>query len=229
MARVMIQNKILSNYRLAFSGPKTGFAGLWQPRFDEFKTLMKLDGFHMLGRGWYSSVWRCGLTRRVFKINSGQQGNRDGFAHWIHTTRHHAADNPCLPVVGELVADGDRYCIELETLQPLTTFDAYRFGVQIYSDITPYTVAQMADTVPGLADAFRLAWDCIKVCNPDHRLTPSPTLVDIITDLDFSTGAVANLMLRGGQIVINDPIAHSKQPIGPILADLQNGLMQWAA
>lgn len=209
------QNKILDLYTEAFRKRK-GFADLWSAKWDEFRPAMQLEGFQMLGRGWYSSVWLC-PAGKVYKINSGQQGARDGWIRWIDATRQHAADNPCIPQTGALEFREDRYCIEVERLAPA------------WHDITPADLARKAEADPALMAALEIALNCLRKIAPDHRFTPSPSLVDCIEDMDFADGAMKNVMMRGDQLVINDPVAYSRLEIGDILPAMSRGLIEWAA
>lgn len=191
--------------------------------FTEFQHHMRhqLDA-RLLGKGWYSSVWQVG--DRIYKINSGQQGERDGFIRWIHATRHLAGVNPHIPWVGQIVTDDNLYCIELEPLAPVE----YEFRKPV-NQMSEKDFADYAANKPQLIEALEFAHDLSRVAWPSRNYEPSPSLATKIGELDYCQGSFSNLMHRNGVIVINDPLSYSEEKIGTYAHQLANGLMQCAA
>lgn len=214
----MNQNTILELFRYHQDRNLTDYRGLKAA----FGFAMEQAGAVLLGSGWYSTVWAVG--DRVYKINSGSNGCRDGFVHWVDGIRGFES-NPHLPRVGAVAVDYERYCIELEPLTPLGTADLRLMGA---SSLFGATVDILADYVRGFPDlvaAIDLAYSIVQRVNPDHDYGPFPDLRCKLHSLDFSDGAgFSNLMKRGDILVLNDPVAYSADSIEPYNIKLQQSL-----
>lgn len=184
---------------------------------------MQQAGAKLLGAGWYSTVW--GVGDKVYKINSGTNGGRDGFVHWVDGIKDFAS-NPHLPRVGAIAVDYERYCIELEPLTPLDDTDARQMGCNagLYQ-ITVDMLARYVQGLPDLMGAFELAYGIAQIVNPEHEYGPNPDLAGKILSLDYSDrNGMSNLMKRGDVLVLNDPISYSAEPIEPYNIKLRKSL-----
>lgn len=183
---------------------------------------MEKAGAKLLGAGWYSTVWAVGDS--VYKINSGSNGCRDGFVHWVDGIRDFAS-NPHLPRVGAIAVDYERYCIELEPLTPLDATDARLMGADALDQITVDMLAGYLRGFPDLVGAIDLAYGIVQRVNPEHDYGPFPDLAGKLLSLDFSDKAgFSNLMKRGDLLVLNDPIAYSAESIEPYNIKLRQSL-----
>lgn len=214
----MNQNTILDLFRYHQDRNLTDYKALKA----SFWHGMEQAGAKLLGAGWYSTVWAVG--GRVYKINSGTNGGRDGFVHWVDGCREYGS-NPHLPRFGAIAVDYERYCIELEPLAPLDSTDARLMGD---TGLHLITVDMLADHVRGLPDlvaAIDLAYMIAQRVNPEHDYGPFPDLACKLHSLDFSDGAgFTNLMKRGPVLVLNDPIAYSAESIEPYNIKLRQSL-----
>ena len=183
---------------------------------------MEKAGAKLLGAGWYSTVWTVGDS--VYKINSGSNGGRDGFVHWVDGIRGYSA-NPHLPRVGAIAVDDERYCIELEPLTPLDDTDARLMGAIALNQTTVKMLAGYVAGFPDLVGAIDLAYQIVQVANPEHDYGPNPDLFSKLSSIDFSDwGGFSNLMKRGDCLVLNDPIAYSAESIEPYNIKLRQSL-----
>ena len=183
---------------------------------------MEKAGATLLGAGWYSTVWAVGDS--VYKINSGSNGGRDGFVHWVDGIRDFGS-NPHLPRVGAIAVDDERYCIELEPLTPLDDTDARLMGAIALNQTTVKMLAGYVAGFPDLVGAIDLAYQIVQVANPEHDYGPNPDLFSKLSSIDFSDwGGFSNLMKRGDCLVLNDPIAYSAESIEPYNIKLRQSL-----
>src|SRR5579872_2120319 len=182
---------------------------------------MQQAGAELLGAGWYSTVWAIG--GRVYKMNSGSNGGRDGFVHWVDGIRGFDS-NPHLPRVGSIAVDYERYCIELEPLTPLQPSDFELMGFAGF-DTTVKGLADYVRGLPDLVEAIELAYGIVQRVNPEHDYGPNPDLFCKLSSIDFSNGSrFPNLMKRGDTLVLNDPVAYSAESIEPYNIKLRQSL-----
>ena len=180
---------------------KSGNAACVRARQSYFDIEMKSHRFHLIGKGMFSSVWE--KNRKYYKINSNVSGVNDGFYMWVYACMQNS-DNPALPKFGDLIQSGQRYCVEIEPLNGQSNI------------ICAYDLYKVARNDKHMFDAISLAIETSKL-NMDlfeSTYTPDTLNADLIdTYLDIHS---SNMMMRGNQLILNDPIACVYNPIPSI-------------
>ena len=196
----MEQNRILDIWLSSEQTYKSGLEEARQsghkfwPKQSVFIKSMEFYGYTLVGTGMFSSVWRKGT--KFYKINSNISGVFDGFYAWAKACSD-IHDNPALPVFGDMIQIDQRYCIEIE---PLKTQHLINGPQSLYS---------AAMTSYHMQDAIVLAINTCLGGRENRYARNYHSFDEIIPDLieTFLDVHSANLMKRGSQLVLNDPIA----------------------
>lgn len=203
----MIQNIILSAFEDAASQSEqhTSQTGTYKPVHQAFERLMITKGFKFLGKGMYSSAWE--FDGKFYKINSNVNGAYDGFYGWMLACME-LPDNPALPKFGEMIQYGSRYCVEIEYLTEqnrIMCIDTLHEQMQVNPDLAEAVLL-----------ALKVAVNCCDFSGSNRIFDgcmPGDISMPIMVDwLDIHS---ANVRVRNGVLVLNDPVARLGQSIKP--------------
>lgn len=174
----------------------------------ELNRWLDSNGFEEIGSGMYSNVYQKPGASFVVKVyqNSGASPERElAWYEYCHSNKR----NPFLPKVGKIKQFGDWYVVFIERLQPLSNTDlkkAYNMAILPYlgMELSPDAVMEKIEDEEEQSD-FRLS------DNDAHMLVGLYEEIEKVFghfgwNLDSADIHDENIMARGHQLVISDPI-----------------------
>lgn len=158
--------------------------------------------FEFIGNGAYAFCIHSnqGLTYKINIVSDLE----DAWGAFAETSMLH--DNPLLPKCKSIYYSGSTYCAVVEKLDILE----HEMSNDIYEDIDNIIYYILHDNENELFDILNKYSDCLKPndCkNLIHVLNESIQIFKIVSGSAMFDFKPDNFMMRGNQIVINDPLA----------------------
>lgn len=179
------------------------------------ESLMKNDGLTCLGTGSYSACFKT-ADNKVFKINIMNKFVDAGIAFAISC---HKTKKPFLPNVANVCHYQSTYCIETELLEEVGSL-SYSSGINVMMFQETIEQNNLNEFVSNVKDFMFTQFPesktkiCIRHCKQLFSIIErvkdiqkikdiSPDFIKKTVRLDISSD---NIMIRGNQIVFNDPV-----------------------
>lgn len=181
---------------------------IWPPRVHHYTFIRQLrdQGFRLAGSGAFASVYVNNKTKRAVKLGQKDDGYIV-FAQAVYELQNNRKrKNPYLPRIYNLTMRSQWYMVEMEVLKPIRRTPYLKDARVLCECIERVLVGgSRPRDIAGYVDKFGAdVWELTAliglVCN-DAARAPSVDLHDF------------NIMLRGKQLVVTDPVATSESRV----------------